>query len=463
MDFPQPREPLILVGFAFFYVLLFIYFFPPLFVSIDEYWYAQNGVHLAHGTIEASSYPIGKAIFLIPFTWGGMDGIMLSGLIIHLLNFALLIFILRKLKLNSLYSLLYLFFPAFVYASRTLFSELLVITLFLIGFWFYIGQKIPRLFFSGFSFGLASLVRADALIGAAAFGANLLHPFDLKKIVAFGSGVVLGVIPLLVTNWVLNGSPFSLGYGSVSHVATAGLDWGQLVVNFLLYGVILLLAYPLMLISPFKQSHKDIPINAFLLLIPMYLLFNARFTNFFWFEFNPLTLFTARLRYLMPLIGLLIIPYTAFLHRVVFRIPHQKVLATILIIFLALGTTVAFAVHQQALEKREGTKEQIYAHTTQGSAVIGSSDDRIYFLEGIDAPRFYYKVNDPNVTLPPSAFVMDLSYANQENDSQRGQIVINERKAIKDFIAAHADELTLVYHTDSPNALTIYSFNLSTN
>jgi hypothetical protein len=216
MAIPKPTDDqwLLLAGIG--YAVLFFALFPPLFASIDEYWYAQNAVNILHGHIEPASYPIGKSILLAPFALLGLGGLMLSGLVIHLVNFALLILILRRLKVRSIYALLYLFFPAFVYASRTLFSELFVLTLFLAGTYLFLSRNLRAYFASGLVFGLATLVRFDALIGSAAFGAGLLLPKpDFKNALAFAAGIIVGIFPLLVVNTLLYGGPLNSGYGNL--------------------------------------------------------------------------------------------------------------------------------------------------------------------------------------------------------------------------------------------------------
>ena len=138
----QIQQNKLLVFVVVVYVLIQFIFFPQMYLSTDEHNYLKNSVLLSEGKISISdsayasrasvytnqgyvaSHFIGRSIFIIPFIFFGLIGVMFSGLIIHLLNFILVILLLRKFKIPDFYSLLYLFYPAFIWSSRTLYAEL---------------------------------------------------------------------------------------------------------------------------------------------------------------------------------------------------------------------------------------------------------------------------------------------------------------------------------------------------
>ncbi|MEK6820995.1 MAG: hypothetical protein AABY11_01175, partial [archaeon] len=222
----------VLVAGAILFALIFIAFFPPFYASIDEHEYVKNA-HLvaSSGSLETpnntqycwskplengnyiSGYPIGKSISLIPFLPLPFEWVFLSGLLIHLINFFILASIFKKMGLPSTYAFLYLIFPAFVWESRTLYSELLVATFFLGAYraWLSPGNRGAAV--AGALLGAALFVRYDAGLALASLS---LYSFfwERKRILSLLAGAAIPVGLLLAFNNFTHGGFFNTGYGS---------------------------------------------------------------------------------------------------------------------------------------------------------------------------------------------------------------------------------------------------------
>ena len=485
----QIQQNKLLVFVVIGYILIQLIFFPQMYLSTDEHNYLKNSVLLSEGkiTIGDSAYAsrasiytpqgyvashfIGRSLFMIPFIFFGLTGVMLSGLVIHLLNFILVSLLLRKFKISDFYSLLYLFFPAFIWSSRTLYGELLVLTGLLAGFYFFISSKQKQWVFSGLFFSLAVLTRYDAIL---AFGAFVLPSLfnNRKKAIS----LILGAFPvgvgIMLFNTFVYGGLASTGYGSGTGFIASLL--GHLFeIDYLIYGIILLILYPLLLISPFlnkKFSYK----KEFALFIIFYFLLNARFTEFLAFDFSIESALVMRLRYLIPLIGLLIIPYCIFadslIQKIKFKIP--KIMVPILILILLVGSAFMSVKHSDLINIRSTALDTIQEVIPENSTVIGSSDDSIYFQKNIFGDRKYYNVNleqglagnPENISLSQiktnTTYVMELHYGNRvDRNSSRQDLIESERMQIVEFIEQNTSELELIYESFEPNTLRIYKWN----
>lgn len=478
-----------LLVFAFLaFIAVQLFFIPEMYASIDEHSYLKNAFLLREGRIGisdpayacrsniltqqgyvSSQFP-GRSFFLIPFTYFGFDAVMLSGLLIHLLNFALLALIFGRLSLNRLCALLYLFFPTFIWSARTLNAELLVLTGLLGAFYFYLGSKKQDWALSGLFFAIAAFVRYDAALAFAAF----LIPAFLENKGKF-AGMLAGFLPaaLLIgafNMWAYSGA-LNTGYGSGQGLASA-LSAGLLDKDLVIYAAILLLFYPLMLASPFL-SKKFRMKKEFSLLIALYFVLNAAFTEFLAFQFSIESTFTARLRYLIPLIGLLIVPYAVFIDglskKYGFRVTKQMLIAGVLL--LLAGSAFLSYKHSAFLDTRESMLRAINSNVPEGSTVIGSSDDCIYFQKSLFGDRKYFNVrpakdlagNPKNISISgiakPGVYVIEVNYGYlAERESPRQDLTDSERKLMRDFIESHKGSLDLVFESTSPDTLRIYRF-----
>ena len=211
------------------FIAIHLFYFPQFYTSIDEREYIRNAFLLQQGTLTEpditkactgrfngegyiSQYFIGRSVFLIPFTWGGLPFIMLSGLVIHLLNAFLFYKLLRRLHFHPVYTLLYFLFPAFFWASRTLGSELLALTGIFAGVYLYLGTRKQQTL-SGLLFGLTLFIRYEiALIAMAFLMISILK--DRKKFLSLLIGFVPAVAFLLIFNQTVYGGLLTGGYAT---------------------------------------------------------------------------------------------------------------------------------------------------------------------------------------------------------------------------------------------------------
>ncbi len=472
---------------AFLFVLSQLVFFPAIFTSSDEHHFLANSFQIKRGYLgeenpekvcSASAYGengyisgqyIGRSLFLVPFTWFGFEAVMFSGTIIHLLNLALLVLIFRKLKIREIFALPYLFYPVIFWQARTLYAGILVLTFFLAAFYFYTSKKEKHFVLSGFLLGLAMLARYDAALGIAAF---LFVPLlkDRRKLLFLLAGFLPVLALIFLFNSVTYGGLLSTGYGESGSNLLASTIFGADIVSILFYAVLLLAVYPLMLVSPYAS--KKFPYKTeFALLSAAYLLLAARYPPFHFSD----SIFTIllRMRYALPLAGLLLIPYGFLIQETIIRFKNKKKLFEtgyiVCIAVLFLGSIYASQVHGSFLSDRKTVFNQIYENTPEGALVIGSSDDCIYFFNEFFEERNYLSVdlesqlagNPENLKLEnlfgKNTYVMDLRYGNRQgNDSIRQDTIDAERKKMTDFISSNNSSLELVFESDKPHSLKLY-------
>ncbi|MBI4210222.1 MAG: hypothetical protein HY544_01805 [Candidatus Diapherotrites archaeon] len=470
------------------YVLIQMAFFPSMYLSIDEHEYAKNavllrgldigvndpgnacraGIYNSHGYV--STQFIGRSVFIMPFTFLGIEGIMLSGLVLHLVNFLLVALILRKLGISRLFALLYLFYPSMVWGARTLFPEMLVLTGMLAGLLFYLGDRKRDWLLSGLFFSLSVLSRYDALF---AFLAFLVAAFiaDRRKAAFMAAGAAPVGALIFMFNSLFYSGGFATGYGSGGSLLNT-LAIGVIDIDNIYYAAILMAFYPLLLVSPYAS--RKFPLKTeFMLLTIVYFVLNSAFTSFGAFSFSVETSLTARLRYLIPLIGLLIIPYSVLLSQLMesSRIRLTRPAIAVAIILMLFGAGLLSFKHSGLISTRSSVFSAVYSITPDGSTIIGSADDCIFFLPGIFPERKYYSVdlaqdlagNPEKLSLEGiktgQAYVMELYYGHQSGrESTRQQVVDAERKRMADFVSENSGSLSAVYESSSPNTLRIYKW-----
>lgn len=482
----QDDAKLIFATVAIF-VLLQAVFFPTMYVSIDEHEYIKNSFLLTNWQVGekdagyacraslynqngyVSSQFMGRSIFLLPFLPFGLFGIMASGLLIHLANFAIVFLVLKRLGVPRIFSLLYLLYPAFVWSSRTVYPELLVLTGFLAGLYFFLGSNIKDWLLAGFFFSTAVLTRYDAIFGLAAFITPSLFSNRKKAILIAAGAVPIGAFILLFNTTAYSGalgSGHAVGISLLSYLFAGIFD-----IDNLIYFAILVLIYPLMLLSPYISKRFPLKAEYFLFSV-VYFAFNSAFTSFLAFPFSLESVLTSRLRYLIPLIGLLLIPYAYFVStlvkRVKFNVPRTVVFA--LIVLMLSGAGVLSYKHSSLLGTRTAVLDAIYAHTPEGAIIIGSSDDCIYFQRHLFPDRKYYNVdlsqdlanNPEKLSLgqlkSPDTYVVDISYSYLVGrKSDRQGVIDSERKKMQDFLSQNKESLVLIH--ESSAGVRVYQWN----
>lgn len=471
--YQRPRNVVIFTVLIF--IAMFFLTFPSYFASVDEHEYLKNSFLLQRGTLAetekteacvgkfngegyVSQYFIGRSLFLIPFTWFGFGAVMLSGLIIHLLNMLLFYKIFEKLGHNPLYSIFYLLYPAFLWEARTLNNELLVLTGILAGVFFYLSEKRSHQLLSGFMLGLTALVRQEALLISLAF---FLIPLIKKrdKFLFMLSGFIPAFLLLLWTNSLFYGGVLSTGYGDpfsfVTDIGTNPLFFQ----NLGKFIFLLALAYPLMIFSPFlakSKIRKEVIIASIIFII-----FYSQNSGIAYFStFHP-TAFTAQLRYVIPIIGLLLLTYPPLLERIMrkFRLPLKPTVISVIVVLFMIGG-IASLIHSNFLDGRYTVFNQIYANTDRGSLLIGSSDDCNYVLNEHFDDRAYLDVGteglESYMERYEHVYLLEISYSTVDYSSIRGNVVKKERQKIADFIERREGNLELIFEMNTPNSLRIY-------
>lgn len=518
-------NPFLVAGFVLI-VVLFAFFFPAFYVSIDEHEYLKNATLLSNGELidvnpldycgghftrdhYRSTYFIGKSLFLIPFLPFGLSGVMFSGLLIHLLNFVLFFLILKRLKTDSRFALLYLFFPAFVWGSRTLSSELLVVAVALAGLLFFLGSSRKEWFVSGLFFGLAALVRYDQALLFVGFAiAAFFSDRQRSKWLIIGFAII--ALLIMGINAAFYGGPLNLPYSQESPLhylsntltgansAVFSLFDGALLIpafwaNLAVWIGVFLVAYPLMLLSPFFVLHRiknksektgassrfqrisllfsnrAFAVSAAIILsaIPLFWLF-SNYSGIALFEiFSPLTI-TGRMRYLIPLAALFLVPYAIFLEPIFKRIRIDKrIIFIALLLVLGVGAFLVSFEHQAKLTTpRFLVLTQILENTPENALVIGSSDDCIYFNQIFSGNRQYYRADSNFFPLDELVFSSErpvyflrLQYSNKSDAEFRQEIIDRERKVINDAIERFKPQLVSVFATNYPHHLELFEFS----
>jgi hypothetical protein len=122
-------------------------------------------------------------------------------------------------------------------------------------------------------------------------------------------------------------------------------------------------------------------------------------------------------------------------------------------------------MHQGLLEKRAIVSEQLISTIPDGSLVVGSADDCVYFLPLLSGSRAYVKVNDPSQDIPAlissyaaPVYVVKLKYANASDSDVRQDVIDRERVVMENFIKENTSNLTLVFDTNAPHHLAIYEW-----
>jgi hypothetical protein len=209
----------------------------------------------------------------------------------------------------------------------------------------------------------------------------------------------------------------------------------------------------------------------FILLSLGYLAMNSRFTDFLSFDFSIQTLFTGRLRYLVPLIGMLLIPYSGMIDALInkFKINKNNAIG-VAILLMSAGAIFASAQHNNFIDSRYFIYEQINSLIPSDSLIVGSSDDCIYSISKNLERRKYLNVipkldlgfNSPvslDSYINSSTYFLDINYNNLKfKTGLRQRVIVAERKAMSDFINSNKEKLELVFETSQPNDFKIYKW-----
>jgi hypothetical protein len=344
--------------------VLFLIFYPDKYISIDENQYLANSFRIATGQLEVdcskiyeypglhysptgectSKYNLGSSILFLPTVLIGEDYAFVIVFISFILSAIIFSRILKLLDINKNLVILYIFYPPFIYFSRTLFSE--VFSLLFINLFIYLilrrreGTRCNIL--TGVVIGIGTSIRYTNLL---LFGLFLLGYFlkdrDLKRVLQITLGAIPFGIIIMIINKDLYGSFFSSGY-SLSGEEVFSLS--NIAYNLPRYSMIFLVLYPLMLVSPLfsKIRNKLAYILPVISAIGLYSMYPY---NFFEGKLSDLIVSG---RVLIPIVPYLLLPYLHILNR---RISRS--ITVVLLIILVVSTIAITIFHQSFLNSSE--------------------------------------------------------------------------------------------------------------
>lgn len=402
----------IIVG-VFLYICISIIFYPPIYGISDEAGYLGMAQVLQRGTIFpdvagfnvvgsvqtnthfVSKWPIGNPLLILPFLHLHWKAIFLLPLLLHLLGFFVFLLICKEVKIDPIFSLIYLFFPAFLLYSRTILSDFSSVFVFITAFYLYLkGGK--WLYLAGFLFGFSILIRyANLLLFlpfliAGIWGVigeknkeNTLRFYGLLRLVT-------GLLPLVIFHLFYNkiafGSPFGVPAGDINYFRIDSFFR-----NFGYYILSLSLLYPGMFFGIFSYRGK-----CRCELISTSLLFIVFYSFYSYIFPSPKGGFIGSLvvgmRFLLPVIPLFLISYSSLLDSIG-RMRNNKVIFAIMFLFILLFDVGMIYKHQTFLDRQKDIKDLIYEKTTPNSIIITNNQGEEFF-QPVWGDRKYIRLSD---------------------------------------------------------------------
>lgn len=387
----------ILLVFGVAYILLFLLFYPKFYYMPDEQEYLRAAYLLREGDVKVSSilynygftqkgsyfvplYPLGQPLWLVPFTLPGWQWAFLSGMAAMLLGFFVFYRVVKRLGYAPIYALLFLLFPAFVFLSKTLMSEMLSVLLVTTALYFYIGKRKAEWGLAGLVLGLSVLVRVpNAFVFISFLLVSLFRNRQRAKYLFLG--FVPPALLVLLHNYILYGSALETGYQLIGLFSAEGT-----IFKIIGFAVILSIIYPLMFLSQFfyrGKAWREI------------ILTSALFLLFFGFYFaNPIKIRVEDLfmgaRYVLVIVPLLMVAYAGCLHGLAKKIKNKNralVLsaAAMVLVLLLAGMAAVHVKYNELVENKYSVFQEIYSRTGEGSLIVTDSD----------IPLWNYEVQSP--------------------------------------------------------------------
>ena len=410
-DFTFSINPhFLLWGAALFVVGLFIYFYPPIYGYRDEALYLAMAYVLRAGTIfidktpfpmllwidrlghQLPLYPLGNSILLIPFTWISWKAVFMMGCIVHILNWRIFTKIAKLLECGSpLASMLFLFFPPFIFYSRTLMSDLPSLTLFLGAFYIFYPPKLSD-WIAGALLGLSLFFRVSNVLILIPFILGLIWNGHEKRTWGSLLSFLFGLVPFLIMtslyNYYVYGAAFLFGYSKLF----TGMNYFTLDFfkeHLVHYAMSLNVMYPLMLILALL-NRKIWKIEIMGSILIFYLFFSA---YYFHDQFpGRMATWAFGARFLFPVFPFLILAYADTLNSFLQRLPAgiRVTLLSGLGIGLCVSAVVVSQLHQKQLIKQDRLKQMIYKTTPVKSVVIYDANSA-ELMQGVWGRRYYHK------------------------------------------------------------------------
>ncbi len=408
----------------FITLIFFGLFFPTFYGTNDEHCYLRDALTLPRGGILHEDYGTslkgenygngyttkcmqGVSVFLTPFTTAlGWEGAFVATLFVFIGSIYFFDKILKRLKISPIFTLFFTLYPAFVYYSRTIFTEPYTIFTTILGLYFFLKDKTWKNFYlSGLFFGLAIFIRYTQILVVGVFGLALLWKliqFWLNKkeinkkyllnLIAFAVGILPYLPVILYINNTLWGGPFSLGYDFTVSSYERSLTLSVVPFKFIRYFIILNIFYPGMWLFAFfsKIKKKWLFLAASHIIIILYLTYRL----YVWEDRIVDAIFG--IRYLLPVIPLLMIPYFGFLDKIIERSKFWVIKTGIILSIFCLITlsgAIHFVHQKNYLEPRREILNEIIAYIPDGSFIIGELDDFTYIMEPFN-DKYYEDVEN---------------------------------------------------------------------
>lgn len=470
------KKKLFWIG-IFVYVIFFILFYPKFFSIADETAYLKQTHHLFEGKILvddvfdsyyyvqkdsafAPSYQVGNSVILMPFVLLGWKFVFFSGLIFHLLNFYILIRIFRKYNIRKIYALFYLFYPGLIFYSRTVMGEIVTITFTLLGFYYFLRNSKPNFLLAGFLWGISCLIRPTNALIIVGMSFPIVYKAvknlliskkfvnnHFKQLIYIGIGVLPSLLLVLLFNYIayggiLNSRYSGGGIGIYNELILFSIN--QLIIYWKPI-CIMLLIYPLMLISPFFGKYKKK--SGIICTLLLFILILGKIDAM---RYNWIINLIIGHRYFFTVIPLLLIPYSLFIDK------YLRRWVPISLIFLFMVSPILMYNQSQYTDTKYDVMQQIYEIIPEDSLIVVNSGSQYlnnYFGENYKVVRLF-KFEELNYL---GKFYL-VSYVNKvltndlkEKDKQKDNL-INQNKLISNYIQSH--NLNLIYNK---NNLVIYS------
>lgn len=391
---------------VFIYTVIFFWFYPPIFAVRDEsyylamaeilkqgklfieqtdvlYWLAvPNGIH------SSPRYPLGNSVILLPFLYLGWKTVFVSGLIFHLFSSWIFVKWLRSREVtNPVAPLLFLFFPVFIFYSRTIMSDTPSLFFFMLAYYFYFNPRLPK-WPAGIFLGFTLLLRFSNIAYLAAFMGGVFFQCLKEKKTAVFARVSAAFFPFVVLTALSNafyyGSPFKTGYIGAPDFGYSAF-WKHLWHYLTSFSIVWPAMLPLFLLWPKTRRVEmwavvlgGIALCSFCLYLDDFR--NALGTRIF------------AVRYFFPAFPFLLLSYSECLETLWNRFARLRSKLVLAIVFLVLsaGSIGVHASHQKFLNQQEKMRELIYASTEEGSVIL--FDGNVYELvQTIFGNRVYAK------------------------------------------------------------------------
>lgn len=306
----------------------YIIFYPTKYANVDEHDYILNSRNIIEGTLHmdcnkegyrvsdfcVSKYNIGTSVFLLPSMLIGENLTFFTTFIVFFLSILIFDKLLGVYKIDKIYLYYFALFPAFVYFSRTVFSELYSMFLLLLSMYLlllYINNKRNiYLILLGITLSFLAFVRYSLIPIDIIFVLYLLISFKKKAIITIVSALPF-VLAFLAFNNYMYGSPIRSGYYFSKEEFTFSLL--AFITVLPKYLIALNTIYPFMLLGSFFSKIKD----KWLILvgvIVMILYYSLSGLNANVFEGRILDLILG-VRFFIPIIPLLMLLYFEVINR----------------------------------------------------------------------------------------------------------------------------------------------------